>query len=140
MYPEVIAGIAETHAGGLGCGTPLVRGELRPVAPEPGGLADAGRKKMKRLDAEEFDWSQETIRAIEAPTLLIFGDADVVRPEHMVEVVPLARRRSAGRSDRSAKSRLAMLPGTTHVTVMEHIDWLLPMITEFLDEPCPETS
>jgi hypothetical protein len=38
------------------------------------------------------------------------------------------------------RARLAVLPGTTHVTVMNRIDWLLPMITEFLDEPTPETS
>ena len=32
------------------------------------------------------------------------------------------------------KSRLAILPGTTHVgVVMQRVDWLVPMITDFLD-------
>jgi len=36
-------------------------------------------------------------------------------------------------------SQLAVLPGTTHVGVMaERTDWLLPMITAFLDAPMPK--
>jgi hypothetical protein len=32
------------------------------------------------------------------------------------------------------KSRLAILPGTTHIGMfMQHQNWLIPMITDFLD-------
>src|SRR5215211_1888699 len=31
------------------------------------------------------------------------------------------------------RARLAVLPGTTHVTLVERADWLAPMVTEFLD-------
>ena len=37
-------------------------------------------------------------------------------------------------------SRLAMLPGTTHVTHAERADWLLSMISGFLDAPIPEAE
>jgi hypothetical protein len=36
------------------------------------------------------------------------------------------------------RSRLAVLPGTTHVTLVDRADWLRPMVTEFLDAPTPE--
>jgi hypothetical protein len=31
------------------------------------------------------------------------------------------------------RSRLAVLPGTTHVTLMQRADWLASMVGEFLD-------
>jgi hypothetical protein len=34
-------------------------------------------------------------------------------------------------------SRLAVLPGSTHITVMQRTEWLLSMVTEFLDAPFP---
>jgi len=35
-------------------------------------------------------------------------------------------------------SQLAVLPGTTHVTLVDRADWLLSMSTAFLDAPMPE--
>ncbi len=35
-------------------------------------------------------------------------------------------------------SQLAVLPGTSHVTVVDHPDWLVSMITRFLDAPMPK--
>jgi hypothetical protein len=31
-----------------------------------------------------------------------------------------------------------VLPGTTHVTLVERADWLTSMVTEFLDAPMPK--
>ena len=135
MYPEVIAGIAELTPE-IMRGTPWYE-EYANVAPNP---EDFPRlvEKLKRLDAEEFAWPEEDIQAIAAPTLLIYGDADVFRPEHMVELFRLLGGGVPGDLTGLPKARLAVLPGTTHITVMNRIDWLLPMITEFLDEPMPE--
>ncbi len=37
-------------------------------------------------------------------------------------------------------ARLAVLPGTTHVgLVVQRAAWLVPMVTEFLDSPTPES-
>ncbi|KUG19864.1 alpha/beta hydrolase fold [hydrocarbon metagenome] len=38
------------------------------------------------------------------------------------------------------RSRLAVLPATTHAALMARTGWLLPMVTEFLDAPLPEGS
>jgi hypothetical protein len=35
-------------------------------------------------------------------------------------------------------SQLAVLPGTTHVTLVDRADWLISMITAFLDAPMPD--
>jgi hypothetical protein len=35
------------------------------------------------------------------------------------------------------RSRLAVLPATTHVTLITRTAWLLSMIPEFLDAPMP---
>jgi hypothetical protein len=32
-------------------------------------------------------------------------------------------------------SQLAVLPGTTHLTLVERADWLVSMISAFLDSP-----
>ena len=37
-------------------------------------------------------------------------------------------------------SQLAVLPGTTHVGVVERSEWLVSMIGEFLDAPMPEAE
>ena len=37
-------------------------------------------------------------------------------------------------------SRLAALPGTTHVTLVDRADWLVSMIGEFLDAPMPDAK
>ena len=38
------------------------------------------------------------------------------------------------------KSQLAILPGTTHATLVERGEWLASMIGEFLDAPMPEAE
>jgi hypothetical protein len=38
------------------------------------------------------------------------------------------------------KSQLAILPGTSHVTVVEQADMLLSIIPRFLDAPIPEAG
>src|SRR6266487_5655307 len=45
--------------------------------------------KNKQHDREFAGWPPEDIRSIRAPTLLIIGDCDIVRPEHVVELFRL---------------------------------------------------
>ncbi len=135
IYPEVLAGIREVTPA-IMLGTPWYETYYAPVAPHPEDFPVLV-EKLKELDAREFDWSRE-IKGIAAPTLLIYGDADVIRPEHMIELFRLLGGGVPGDLTGLPKERLAILPSTTHVGVMNRADWLLPMITEFLDEPMPE--
>jgi pimeloyl-ACP methyl ester carboxylesterase len=135
LYPEVIAGIAGFTVENM-LTTPWYEAYAA-VAPNPDDFPTLF-EKLKRLDAEEFAWDEAEIEAIAAPALLIYGDADVIRPEHMVELFRLLGGGVPGDLTGLPKARLAILPGTTHVGVMQRPDWLRPMITEFLDEPMPE--
>jgi len=79
----------------------------------------------------------EAIEAIKAPTLLIIGDSVIVRPEHAVEMFGLLGGGVAGDLAGLPNSQLAILPGTTHVTLVHRAECLVSMIGEFLDAPMP---
>jgi pimeloyl-ACP methyl ester carboxylesterase len=72
--------------------------------------------KMGDLLGRDYDWSAE-IAGITAQVMLVFADADSIRPAHMVEFFALlgGGLRDAGwdGSNRPA-ARLAVLPGATH--------------------------
>lgn len=95
------------------------------VAPQPEHLQLMHDKAAQRM--REFqDIAREAIGAITAPTLIVAGDTDVVRPEHAVELFRLL-----------ALARLVVLPGTDHMQVTARTEWLVPMIEAFLH---PTTS
>lgn len=135
LYPEMFEGI-ETLTPEAFTGTPLPE-EYARTAPNPDdwpGLIE----KVKQLDREFKGWTAEEIRSIRAPVLVIIGDADIVRPEHAVEIFRLLGGGVPGDIAGLPASRLAVLPGTTHITLIDRTDWLLAMIGEFLDAPAPE--
>ena len=92
------------------------------------------------MDREIQDLPVEAIEAIKSPTLLIIGDSDIVRPEHAVEMFRLLGGGVVGDLAGLPNSQLAILPGTTHVTVVERAEWLVSMIGEFLDAPMPDAE
>jgi pimeloyl-ACP methyl ester carboxylesterase len=130
LYPEVLSGI-ERITPDLFSGTPW-RAAYDRVAPDPEAfprLVD----KMKQLDMAPFAWSSEAVQAIAAPTLIVIGDSDGTRPEHAVEMFRLRGGGVFGDLASLPASQLAILPGTTHVGILERADWLLLMVPPFLD-------
>ncbi len=97
------------------------------------------RKIFPDSSPSSSNWPVEAIRAIKAPTLLIIGDSDVVRPEHAVELFRLLGGGVAGDLVGLPRSQLAVLPGTTHVTLVDRAEWLVSMMTRFLDGK-PDTA
>jgi pimeloyl-ACP methyl ester carboxylesterase len=96
--------------------------------------------KIQELTGRIQDWLPSDIEAIAAPTLIIIGDSDVVRPEHAVEMFRLFGGGVNGAVVGLPNAQLAVLPGTTHLTIVERADWLLSMVGEFLDAPMPEAE
>jgi pimeloyl-ACP methyl ester carboxylesterase len=137
LYPEVRSTI-ETITPEFFAVTPVLD-EYTRVAPDPDGFPTLVAK-IKQLDMEPFAWPPEDIRAIEVPTLLIIGDSDGTRPEHAVEMFRLLGGGVFGDIAGLPNSQLAVLPGTTHVGVVERSEWLVSMIGEFLDAPMPEAE
>jgi pimeloyl-ACP methyl ester carboxylesterase len=127
----------------LFAGSPIEEAYLR-IAPNPGDFPKLV-EKLKALDTTAFAWSQDEIRAIAAPTLVIVGDSDGVRLEHAVELFGLLGGGVMGDLVGLPKSQLAVLPGTTHFVppgsgLLDRADWLLAMIPPFLDTPLPEVG
>jgi pimeloyl-ACP methyl ester carboxylesterase len=122
-------------------GSPMEEEYLR-IAPNPGDFPKLV-EKLKELDTTPFAWPADDIRAIEAPVLLVVGDSDVVTLEHSVELFRLLGGGVMGDLVGLPKSQFAVLPGTAHFMppgcgVLDRADWLVGMITAFLDPPAPE--
>lgn len=137
MYPELLAMI-ETITPEAFAGSPPEAEYLR-LAPNPGDFPTLVTK-LTQLDTVLQDWPDEDMRAIKAPTLLIIGDSDVVRPEHAVALFRLLGGGVAGDLAGLPQSQLAVLPGTMHVTVIERTELLLAIILPFLDAPLPQVE
>jgi pimeloyl-ACP methyl ester carboxylesterase len=140
MQPELLE-MVPTITPEAFAGSPIEEDYLR-TAPNPDDFPTLVAK-LKRLDMEPFAWPPEDIRGIAAPTLLIVGDSDVIRLEHAVELFRLLGGGVIGDLAGLPKSRLAVLPGTTHFippgsAVLDRADWLVSMIGEFLDVPMQE--
>jgi pimeloyl-ACP methyl ester carboxylesterase len=136
-YPELLAGLnmmtLETFAG-----TPQEDAYLR-HAPHPEDFPVLVEKQ--KVLPQEFAFAEADIAAIAAPTLLIYGDSDVVRPEHAVALFRLLGGGVPGDLVGLPSSQLAMLPGITHGTiVLERIDELVTMIEAFLAAPMPAAA
>jgi pimeloyl-ACP methyl ester carboxylesterase len=142
MHPELLEMIPSLTPEAF-AGSPIEEEYLR-TAPNPDDFPTLVAK-LKRLDMEPFAWSQEDIRGIAAPTLLIVGDSDAIRLEHAIELFRLLGGGVMGDLAGLPKSQLAVLPGTTHFIppgsgVLDRADWLVPMIGAFLDAPLPEAE
>jgi pimeloyl-ACP methyl ester carboxylesterase len=90
--------------------------------------------KMSDLLRKDYDWT-EGVAAIKAPTMLVFGDADAIRPAHVVEFFGLL---GGGQKDGGwdglgiSNARLAILPGVTHYNIVES-PLLAQVVGPFLD-------
>lgn len=97
--------------------------------------------KVGDLLRKDYDWSNE-VAAITAPTMLVFGDADSARLEHVVEFYGLL---GGGKQDAGwdgsamSKARLAILPGLIHTNIFSS-PVLLSTVTPFLDAPMPKSG
>jgi pimeloyl-ACP methyl ester carboxylesterase len=89
-------------------------------------------KKVISIDLNSYDWSKE-VKNIQAPIFMAIGDADGVRYEHALELFRAKGGGKMGDIHGLPKSHLAIVPGTTHIGMMQRTDWLIPMITDFLD-------
>lgn len=132
LHPGLLEGMDQLQPEMLH-GSPF-HDEYMALAPYPDAFP-ALVDKVKDFDRTLEDFPADAIRGIQAPTLLVVGDADIVQPEHAVEMFRLLGGGVMGDIAGLPNARLAILPGTTHVTVVQRSAWLVPMIDEFLDAP-----
>lgn len=114
-------------------GTPL-KTEYDSLAPDPKHWTQFVNK-MKQFVTTAFDFGADNIKAIKSHTLIITGDGDGVLPEHAVEMFRLRHGKYMVDFGPVPATQLAIFPGTSHIFVMMQTNWLLSMITPFLDAP-----
>ena len=138
VHPGLMEGLGEMTPEMMH-GSPWHEEYLR-IAPHPDDFAKLFAKKTA-MDRQLTDVRAEDIAALKAPTLIIIGDSDLVRPEHAVEMFRLLGGGVFGDMPPGLPaSQLAVLPGTSHVSIVSRADLLLPIITHFLDAPMPEAG
>jgi pimeloyl-ACP methyl ester carboxylesterase len=138
VHPGLMEGLADMKPEMM-FGSPWHE-EYTRIAPNPDDFATLFAKKTQ-MDRNLKDVPAEVIESIEAPTLLIIGDSDLVRPEHAVEMFRLLGGGVFGDTPAGLpSSQLAVLPGTSHVTVMSRADLLLSILPPFLDAPMPKAE
>jgi pimeloyl-ACP methyl ester carboxylesterase len=89
-------------------------------------------KKVMSIDLKPYDWSKD-VKNIQAPIFMAIGDADGIQYEHALELFRAKGGGKMGDIHGLPTSRLAIIPGTTHIGMMQRTDWLIPMINDFLD-------
>lgn len=124
-YPEVRRAFEDMPGNAAAIGQQLAASPFAELY--PGVNWETMMRKSGEMNLAERDWS-EAIRTIRAPTLLVFADADSIRPEHMVAFWKLlgGGQRDAGLDGaQRPASQLAIIPGTTHYSLID-----APLLTE----------
>lgn len=133
-YPEMLAA-ADYITPDLFVGTPM-EAEYQRLAPNPENFGMLVTK-LVGLTKSVQEVSPDAIRTIQAPTLVIVGDADNVRPEHALDLYKLRGGGVPGDIVGAPVSQLAIVPGATHTTVIDRADVLAMFTNEFLDAALP---
>jgi pimeloyl-ACP methyl ester carboxylesterase len=90
-------------------------------------------KRVIAMDLKPYDFGADNLKATRAPMFFIHGDADGIRLEHISEMFRLKGDEIFGDMRPRSASRLAILPNTTHVTLMERMPMIVPMVNDFFD-------
>lgn len=141
----VIAGAALTKEGSQPGMIDMIR-SLKPEMLEGSPFHDAYKKtsphpekfrtlvtKVQGLDVLE-GFKLDDVRKIKAPVLFLLGDADGPTVEHGAQVLRLFGGGAFGDTGAPrAKAQLAILPGTSHVDLINRAEWIAALVTPFLD-------
>lgn len=134
-YPELIpmqAAVGAAMAPQME-DTPMYKAYVT-VAPHP---EDFPRflDRIGELMRTPFDWSED-VKKLAMPVMLVYGDADMLRLEHVTGFYRLlgGGLRDAGwQREHMSQNRLAILPGVTHYEMADSPQ-LVPAVLPFLDD------
>jgi len=112
-------------------GSPI-ESDYKKLSPTPDKFGELVRRAIS-MDLKPYDFGADKLGATRSPMFFIHGDADGVRLAHISEMFRLKGREIFGDMQPRSESRLAILPNTTHLTLMEKGKTIIPMINDFLD-------
>ncbi|BCH33507.1 alpha/beta hydrolase [Mesorhizobium sp. L-8-10] len=134
FYPEMLPMQAQVGASMADAmkDTPMYKSYMA-VAPNP---ADFPRllDRMGEMMRKPYDWSQE-VKTLKMPVMLVYGDSDMYRPEHIVQFYQLlgGGLKDAGwMRENISQNRLAIIPNRTHYD-MFFAPELVPAVLPFLN-------
>jgi len=134
FYPEMLpqqAAVGAQMADAMK-ETPMYKSYVA-VAPRP---QDFPRllDRMGELMRAPYDWSED-VKRLKGPVMLVYGDADMIRPEHIVQFYQLlgGGLKDAGwQREHMSQNRLAILPNVTHYEMFLS-PALVPTVLPFLN-------
>ena len=97
-------------------------------------------EKLRALDLDRFTWDEAEFAKIAVPSLLIFGDADVVNIDHIAKMHRLLGGITNGDNNGLPKTQLLVLPGTSHINVFfnpANIEIMKAVVPAFLQQELP---
>jgi pimeloyl-ACP methyl ester carboxylesterase len=105
---------------------------------------DTYLEKMKVLNINDQNISDEQMRSFPAKTMVIVGDADGVTPEHALAMFKLRgggdeEAAASGMLQKVPAARLVILPAMSHIGISAESAMLAPMVSAFLDDVPPAT-
>src|SRR6267154_2637835 len=101
--------------------------EYKRLSPTPEKFPDFVNH-IKAFALRPYDFGADKLKATKAPMFFIHGDADGVRLDHISEMFSLKGGGISGDLGTLSVSRLAILPNTTHVTLMQRMPVIVPMV------------
>src|SRR5688500_8716751 len=116
---------------GMFRGSPIET-EYKKLSPTPDKF-DTFVRRVIQMDIKPYDFGGGKLKATKAPIFFIHGDADGVRLDHIAEMFRLKGDEIFGDMRPRLESRLAVLPNTTHVTLMANGGRDAPKVKDFLD-------
>ena len=108
-----------------------IEAEYKKLSPKPDAFPEFVKHVVESA-SKPYDLGAERLKATKAPMFFIHGDADGVRLEHISEMYRLKGGEVHGDMRPRSASRLAILPDTTHVTLMDRRSVIIPMVNDFL--------
>lgn len=138
-FPETFYGMIESFTPEFFVGTPMEAAHL-----ELGKTKEQFVElftKLRALDLDRFAWDEEAFAAIDVPSLLIFGDADVIDIDHIARMHKLLGGISDGDTNGLPKTQLLVLPGTSHIGVFynpQNVEYLKSIVPAFLAQELPQ--
>ncbi len=130
VVPEGLEGLSTLTADAFK-GTPI-EVEYKKLSPTPEAFPSFVQRLLATA-SKEYDFGADKLKATPAPMFFIHGDADGVRLSHIAEMYRLKGGEVHGDIKPHSPSRLAILPNTTHVTLMQRMSLIVPMVNDFLD-------
>jgi pimeloyl-ACP methyl ester carboxylesterase len=117
-FPEVIAAFDQMTAHAPQIAQNIKGSPLGQLYPEVNW--ETLLRKIAEMESHDFDWSEQ-VKKLRSPTMLVFADADSIRPEH---IVAFYKALGGGQCDagldgsRRSAARLGIVPGATHYNIL----------------------